>query len=125
MVVMKNGLKEAPYDSRGNLLHYADDRPWAGRREDCDWRPNEPMELRLTIDGVTSGRSAKYVTWIAANGTRYPMFVSDIVEMFRDGITVTAGQVQGIFRVRKRGQNFGLCYEGPIPAGPPEATGGE
>ena len=111
---MKNGLKEAPYDSRGNLMHYPD----SYYRDPPEWRPNDPMELRLTIDGVTSGRSAKYVTWIAANGTRYPMFVSDIVEMFRLGVTVTAGQVQGVFRVRKRGQNFGLSYEGPIPVRP-------
>lgn len=119
----KNGLTEAPYDSRGNLLHWADpnQRPgtWAAAHE---WRPNEPMELRLTIDGVTSGRSAKYVTWTGADGKVYPMFVSDIVEMFRDGITVTAGQVQGVFKVRKRGENYGLTYCGPIPAGPPEPT---
>ena len=109
----KNGLTKAPYDSRGNLLHFAGRLPneWSSAHE---WRPNEPMELRLTIDGVTSGRSAKYVTWLDADGHHYPMFVVDLVEMIRDGTPIVAGAVHAMFRVRKRGQNYGLCYDGKV-----------
>lgn len=105
MVVMKNGLREAPFDSQGNLEHYAG--------YGADWRPNDPMELHLAIDTVRSGRSAKYLVWAGDDGRSYPMFVSDLIDMMRKA-TVDHGTVHGRFRVRKRGQNFGLCYDGPV-----------
>lgn len=113
-----NSLKEAPYDSRGNLMHYAD--PWHGGNygHPIDWRPNEPMELWLTINHVRSGRSAKYTVWVAPNGTEYPMFISDLIEMLRE-VTMTSGVIRAMFRVRKRGQNFGLCYVGKVPEATP------
>jgi hypothetical protein len=110
-----NGLREAPYDSWGSLLHWADPRQapgtWAAAAE---WRPNDPMELTLTVDHVQSGRSAKYTVWITPNGVTYPMFISDLIEMLRE-VTITDGTIHAMFRVRKRGQNFGLCYDGKVP----------
>lgn len=110
-MVMKNSLKEAPFDSRGDLLHYSDHR-WAGGAE---WRPNEPMELQLAIDEVRSGRSAKYLMWTDADGRAYPMFVSDLIDLMREA-DIVHGTVHALFQVRKRGQNFGLCWAGPVPA---------
>jgi len=107
MVMLKNGLKLAPFTSRGDLEH------WAEYSAD-EWRPNDPMELQLAIDSVRSGRSAKYLMWVDTDGHSYPMFVSDLIEMLRE-VVVDHGTIHAMFRVRKRGQNYGLCYSGPAP----------
>lgn len=106
--MLKNGLKEAPFNSRGDLEHYA------GYGCTGEWRPNTPMELELAIDRVLSGRSAKYLMWVDADGHNYPMFVSDLIDMLRE-VVVDHGTIHAMFQVRKRGQNFGLCYAGPAP----------
>ncbi len=112
--MIKNSLTEAPFSSRGELLHFAERRygtTYMGQV--IDWRPNDPMELTLTLGTVVSGRSAKYLLWATPDGTTHPMFVIDLVEMMRQ-TTVVHGVVHGMFRVRKRGTNFGLCYVGPV-----------
>lgn len=118
MVMKTNSLREAPYDSRGNLMHYAETNRWGGWNGAAEWRANDPMELTITVDHVQSGRSAKYTVWTGANGTTYPMFISDLIEMLRE-VTMTEGQIHAMFWVRKRGQNFGLCYVGKVPEATP------
>lgn len=113
-----NSLTEAPYDSHGNLLHWADQRRRSGWDAAHEWRPNEPMELTITVDHVQSGRSAKYTVWTGANGLSYPMFIADLVDMLRE-VTMTSGVIRAMFRVRKRGQNYGLTYVGKIPEATP------
>jgi hypothetical protein len=105
--MLKNGLKEAPFSAGGDLEHYAG--------YSAEWRPNTPMELELAISGMTSGYSAKYLNWVDADGHSYPMFVSDLIDMLRE-VVVEHGTIHAMFQVRKRGQNFGLCYAGPVPA---------
>lgn len=102
---------EVPFDGDGVLMHYATYRrhpPYTA----AEWRRPEPFEARLTIEGVRSGMSAKYVMWTDSRGGRWPMFIPELLELIRTG-TITSGVVNGRWIPRKRGQNFGLRYLGP------------
>lgn len=111
----KTKVLTAPYDEQGNLLHYPDRwryEPLPGnpyRRVDaCDWRENKTFHAVMTLqDGVTSGRSAKYVNWRDDQGHGFPMFVSDLVDLVVNGY-VEKGKVDYWWMVAKRGQNYGL-----------------
>lgn len=123
MPAKTTSLEQAPYDPRGNLLHFAPSRP-AGASWGVDprWRGNEPFTATLTIDRTKSGRSAKYVIWRDPAGHEFPMFIVDLVDLAQHA-TVRRGTVVGRFHVRKRGQNYGIALApGPQPE---DATDGE
>lgn len=104
----KISLEKAPFDSAGNLMHYPES--W----REIEWRPNEPFHATLRVDDMRSGRSAKYLILRHPNSNderEYPMFVTDLISMLAQ-TTVTWGVVSGRWRVRKRGQNYGLVFIG-------------
>ncbi|MEV4139636.1 hypothetical protein AB0J72_46665 [Dactylosporangium sp. NPDC049742] len=101
-----------PYDQHGNLMFWVDHR-WAHsylgeRLVPYTMRPNVDFEATLTVDSMRTGRSAKYLVWRDADGHHYPMFISDLTEML-PLVTVARGVVSGIWRVRKKGQNYGIA----------------
>lgn len=103
----KTKVTHAPFDEHGNLLHWA--REGTGWGTAHEWRPNVPFEADLTITGMESGRSAKYVTLADERGHRYTMFVTDLL----DALRTPEGARDGSFGSRrwivaKRGQNFGV-----------------
>jgi hypothetical protein len=111
------GAYKVPYSSRGNLLHYAraENNSYSRLNDsDVDWRENEPFVAELELDRSVSGRSAKYVIWHGDEGHQFPMFVVDLVDMVKDGATITGGKVEATWKVRKRGQNYGVRYDGPV-----------
>lgn len=131
---------KVPYDPNGNLMHYPSvEFDWSGVRyeDDCashgilncsnntwhyrnqigspvrrepEWRDNDVFEAVMALEGsLGRGRSAKYVFW--ANGDKhFPMFVADLVELVRNAEVSLGGIVTGSWRVRKRGENYGLIY---------------
>jgi hypothetical protein len=111
----KTSVLLAPYDARGNLLHWTDQKTgvnkeakpgWGGS---VVWQDNVPFTGTLTLGGVTSGRSAKYVTWRAPDGRTFPMFVSDLVDFIhRHRGVLDAGIVSARWMVSKRGTNYGI-----------------
>lgn len=108
---MATSVKEVPYDKSGNLLHYADIRYRARGLE--DWRPNFPFQAVLSLAHMKSGYSAKYLVWIDEHGHRFPMFISDTMDLIKNG-EISKGVATGLWIVRKRGQNYGVgIYTGP------------
>lgn len=128
----KNSVTRAPYDQQGNLQHYpmngweytgeTETRTyglaWGDRSGQTyeyqiirdvpvDWRPNEPFQATLTLQELARGRSAAYFWWTDQDGHRYPMFMSDMVEVVKLATTV-GGVVTDTWIVRKRGQNYGI-----------------
>ncbi len=104
----KSSVTHAPFDPSGNLMHWAPPRSdMYGER--IEWRPNVPFEADLTIAGMESGRSAKYVVLEDGDGHRYSMFVTDLLDALRTQDGVRDGRF-GCRRwiVAKRGQNFGV-----------------
>jgi hypothetical protein len=109
----KNSLKDAPYDSNGNLLGYAS--PYGG---DVHWEPNEPTIRTLTYHGFTRGMSSAKIHWRDEEGHNFPMFLAELDDLLSnwqvaglqsvdhgtDALTITAQWV-----VRKRGQNYGIA----------------
>lgn len=102
-----------PFDSKGNLMHYAhdeyyyEDEVWTGH--DPDWRDNEPFIAQMTLVDMHRGRSAAYFTWEDEQGHIYPMFMSDLVDLLKknavaEGKTLTSTQ----WIVKKKGMNYGI-----------------
>lgn len=113
MAAKKTSVLVAPYSKSGSLLHYTSqstgvDTPHneEGWGFGVRWHPNEPFTETLTLGGVTSGMSAKYVTWRAEDGRTFPMFVSDLVDFIhRIQAEVNKGTVTARWMVAKRGAN--------------------
>lgn len=102
---------KVPY-SKGNLQHYANSSNFAHPeygRDYEEWRENLPFEATMTIDGMTSGYSAKHTLWRDEQGRTYPMFVADVVDLLREAHTYR-GTVTAKWIVRKRGQNYGIRF---------------
>lgn len=104
----KVGNYSIPYDIEGNQLHYA--QPSRG----VHYRDNLPFHATVEVDGMASGRSAKYLTVkihktesdVVFNGT---MFVKEIVAALP---YFDHGKLVGNFRFTKRGENYGLFFIG-------------
>lgn len=94
----------------GSIPHWAVDRgvdtPQVTWHDDPDsW---ELHGVHLTLDGMRSGRSAKYVIWRDVNGRQFPMFITDLLDLITRG-EVHKGTTTETMRVVKRGQNFGIA----------------
>ncbi len=103
----KSSVTRVPFDQSGNLMHWA--REGTGYGAAHEWRPNVPFVADLTIAGMESGRSAKYVVLVDGDGRRYSMFVTDLLDVLRTPMGARDGRL-GCRRwvVAKRGQNFGV-----------------
>lgn len=114
--------EKAPYGRDGSLQHYPtswwvltgksyEDRFGATipehRSEGPDWKPVEPFEAILILDGLARGRSAAYFWWHDNTRRKYPMFMKEMVDVVKRG-TINKGVVSGIWTVYKRGQNYGI-----------------
>ncbi|MER7281183.1 hypothetical protein ABT369_42790 [Dactylosporangium sp. NPDC000244] len=115
MPASKSSITEVPYDERGNLLFYVDER-FGYSYLDGEYsvpytmRPNDPFRATLTVDSMRTGRSAKYLIWRDEHGHHYPMFISDLTAML-PLVTVRLGEVSGTWIVRKKGQNYGIALD--------------
>lgn len=70
------------------------------------WKPNEEVELTLHYDGYGRGRSAVTFYWSDSEGHTYPMFITDVDELFRKDVCTS--NLHGIFTYVKRGANYGI-----------------
>lgn len=100
-----------PFDAQGNLMHYA--RPDYGQEHYVfdkahEWRDVEELEMTLTLNGTHRGRSAAYFEWVDALGHKYPMFLTDAADLMRRGCIEFGVVHDGMWVVRKRGQNYGV-----------------
>ncbi|MBB5081336.1 hypothetical protein [Nonomuraea endophytica] len=107
-------LKEAPYDRRGNLMHYPQDdyrRVETGEYAVVppDWRPITEFTATLTMTGRRRGRSAAYFMWTDQDGHEWPMFLADLDHLISSA-TIKNGVATGTWTVGKRGANFGIRY---------------
>lgn len=93
--------------AKGSLCHYGD-RDY-GYGDKVEWVPPFAFTATLTIEGLHSGRSAKWVTFREeASGRVYPMFIAELVSLIKLGNIEVGGHVTGCFKVVKRGSNFGI-----------------
>ena len=97
-----------PFEPGGSLMHYAGGYPSITP----DWRPNEPFEARLVINGTRSGRSAKYFIWSDTehDSREHPMFAADMVDLLCRATIEPGGIVHARWIVRKRGSNYGIAF---------------
>src|ERR1044072_488931 len=112
---MKKGDFLVPYN-KGSLLE------WSALREGetvedkssysyypDQWLPNEPFSATLTITGFSRGRSSAKFYFESAGNLRFPMFMTDMVDLVRTA-KIDKGVVSGRWIVRKRGANYGIAY---------------
>lgn len=115
-----NSLEKAPYvktyryegddqiDNGWALQHYAEN-DWRRRDNRTEWRPNNPFEAALTLEGQQRGRSAAYFLWRDEDtNTRYPMFISSMVDCLQNFAVIEGSTDIASWIVVKRGQNYGI-----------------
>jgi len=99
----KTGDYKIPYDKDGNLLEYPG--PWI---KDVEYRDNVPFDATLHTTGYERGRSAvRVIMTDAETGAKYPMFISDYVDLVTSR-TLVKGLVHGTWVGVKKGSNYGL-----------------
>lgn len=95
----------------GNLL-WSLVNPWADPAT-IEWRPNEPFQARLCIEGLPVFQSkATYSWWYDAEGRKYPMLFVELLLALKNGAPVAGGWLSGAWDVRKVGANYSLRYLG-------------
>lgn len=72
------------------------------------WKPNAEVELTLKYVNYSRGRSSAKIDWEDQKGHTYPMFMTDMDELFKIGVNTLS--VHGIFTFVKRGANYGIKY---------------
>lgn len=97
----------APYHFNGNLLHYPERIYHQGHFTEPEWKPNIPFAAKLYLDSMCRGRSAAYFMWQNEQGIKFPMFMSDMLNVIQKSI-IENGWVDGIWQVIKKGQNYGI-----------------
>lgn len=101
-------IDQAPFDIHGNLLHHTYAKP--GDRDDrVDWRPNDPFEATLALEGANRGRSSAYFVWVGEDGAQYPMFITDMVQLLQRQGVRKGGKVTTRWHAVKRGNNHGIA----------------
>jgi hypothetical protein len=124
-VAKSKGLLEAPYRRvvsyvdangvHGNTPFYQHDELMSYVFNDqlADWRPNEPFEAELELVRSERGRSSVvFVYRDTATNIHYPLFVSSVEAMLRSCV-ISNGRVRAVWKVAKRGSNYGLDLYGP------------
>lgn len=94
--------REAPFDEKGNLLHYPAN--W-GKYEWVDIKKAE-FTGTLTFKGFERGRSAAYALFESeVLGRKYCMFLTDLAEAIPH---LSNGSIYGNWTFSKRGTNYGI-----------------
>lgn len=114
------GLLQAPYravfsyidehGNHGNTRFYKHDElvSYVMDENEVDWRSNEPFEAELELVGSGRGRSSVTFEYRdTATDVHYSLFVSSVEAMLRR-CTIRNGKVRAVWRVAKRGTNYGL-----------------
>lgn len=96
----------------GSLLEYTVRSPGEDHT-DVVWRENVPFKDTLQIVEIERGRSAARFVWEAADGRRFPMFMTDMLATARHGIGPT-GLVSSEWVAVKKGQNYGIALASTI-----------
>ena len=100
---------KVPYDERG-LLAYG--RAFTGAvLPDKYWRDNSVWLGTMTIMSFGRGRSSATFILTDNRGLRYDMFMKDMLYLIQNA-DIDRGVVTGKWTVVKRGQNYGLAYQG-------------
>jgi hypothetical protein len=103
-----------PFRARnGDLLSYPgsdyerDETTGKYRPVDPEWRDNYQFHARLKVVDVSRGRSAARFVLEDLGGTKYEMFMIDILKLTERGID-PGGYVTGDWTFCKRGSNYGI-----------------
>lgn len=99
----------APYDFSGNLMHFPS-LVWDQDKQkyvDPMWVDNKPFMASLYLGGFQRGRSAAYYMWENINGAKFPMFLSDMLDVVQN-CTIKNGVVNSLWHCVKKGQNYGI-----------------
>ena len=94
-------IDKIPFDEKGNMLEYVG-------YGDTEWRDNVPFSTEMLVIDYERGRSAvRVILQDAASGSKYPMFISDFVDLAIKG-RISEGEVNGTWVGCKKGQNYGI-----------------
>lgn len=95
---------QMPVDSNGNFIHYPS---W----NVASWETlHVPFWAVCEIDGMFSGRSAKYlILKDVGTGRTWPMFISDLVNSIQNNVVeVKDAKLKAYWFGSKKGANYGM-----------------
>lgn len=98
----------APFTPDGSLQHYPETVWRFGARHEPDWREVRTWTTTLTLVGHRRVRSAAYFIMKDSLGREFPMMLADFSHLVMTQ-TSHAGRFTCAWKVRKRGQNYGIA----------------
>lgn len=110
---------QVPFDDEGNQLHYPLHR-WAYNpnhpdansggyyRQDPIIKDNYEFMATMKFEDIQRGRSAAYFHLTDAQGKKYTMFMTDLLDLLKRARRIESGEVTGKWTFCKRGANFGV-----------------
>lgn len=105
-------VSEAPFDSKGNLMHFPYkeyERLGEVRIEiGPEWRLNVPFITQLRLVDYGRGRSSAFFVWEDPAGHTYPMFLTDMMKVIVGGNLDKGWTQEAVWEVKKRGMNYGI-----------------
>ncbi len=104
--------KHIPFDKEtGSLMTYVS--PWQIREDKVEWRDNKPFVGTMKICGFMRGRSAARLRLEVEDKPQcnHEMFTSDMLQMLQEA-KIDKGVVSGLWKFRKHGANYGMCWLG-------------
>ena len=92
------------------------DREWSKKN---DWKTFE-FEETLEVIGISRGRSAaNFEAKSTTKNEYYTIFMTDLLDMLKNGSVKKNGIISGTFVIKKRGQNLGVRLKN-TPERPPQ-----
>lgn len=95
------GKYQIPFDENGNMREYPN------HYGDTFWRDNDPFHADMQVIGYERGRSAVRVILKDSTERKWPMFISDLVDLIKTS-DILDGKVSGQWVGTKKGQNYGI-----------------
>lgn len=97
----KKGNYLIPFDEDGNQVFYDNDYYITERRENLSFNDT------LTYSHYNRGRSAAHLIFLASDGTKRTMFLTDFDDLIKN-YSIDRGTVNAKWIYVKRGSNYGI-----------------
>lgn len=93
-----------PFDKQGNMMDYADYRL-------AEWKLVLPFQASMRVVDMERGRSAARFILQSTTGIRYPVFMTDMLDIMMKEEIKYGYIPRATWKAVKRGQNYGLALK--------------
>lgn len=101
-------IKDAPFDSEGHLMQYADPGSKWTQYHVHEWRENKPFEAVLRLKQYLKNGSIVTLYWEDVEGHLYPMFFTEFVKLVQSREVSHGRTRRETWIIYKRGTRYGI-----------------